>query len=595
VSKPFHERDLVRVLSLFRTRVWIYFIAALTNALVIGFSFNMVLAFIKMDVMDAAVSGDRAFLMRAVILAVVTFLTGLPMLIGARYVIALLEKTALAETRIRVFRQIVDLPIWKFDQQHSGDLVSRCTNDLDTLGSIFTRLVPNLLIGLVLGLVGTISIFVLNWQMGVLALVLGLLTTLVSTSLSKPLRLKSTAIQEALSKLTQHSSDILQSLPVTKMFHLEDTTHQLYRQANQKAASATIDHAGTQAIYDALNTLISWIRTIGTLALGLYLLEDELVGIGAIVAAIHLQSNASFLFTNLGDFVTNIQSSLAGSSRVLELVSWPKERMLPRGLPAGDVTLLHTDVVIDMRDLCFDYASADQRSETDLKVNVLEEISLSVEKGQFAALVGPSGGGKSTLLKILMGLYPVGEGMLTVNGKPLSTYPLEALRDLMAYVPQDAYLFDGTIEENIRYGKPGASKEAVIAAAKSAHAHDFIAEQPDGYGTLVGERGAKLSGGQRQRIAIARALLKDAPLLLLDEATSALDSESEAVVQKALDTLMAGRTTIAIAHRLSTIQHADTVYVIQSGRLVEEGTHDSLLAQGGVYHELFTLQGVGAS
>jgi len=595
VSKPFHERDLVRVLSLFRTRVWIYFIAALTNAVVIGFSFNMVLAFIKMDVMDAAVSGDRAFLMRAVILAVVTFLTGLPMLIGARYVIALLEKTALAETRIRVFRQIVDLPIWKFDQQHSGDLVSRCTNDLNTLGSIFTRLVPNLLIGLVLGLVGTISIFVLNWQMGVLALVLGLLTTLVSTSLSKPLRLKSTAIQEALSKLTQHSSDILQSLPVTKMFHLEDTTHQLYRQANQKAASATIDHAGTQAIYDALNTLISWIRTIGTLALGLYLLEDELVGIGAIVAAIHLQSNASFLFTNLGDFVTNIQSSLAGSSRVLELVSWPKERMLPRGLPAGDVALLHTDVVIDMRDLCFDYASADPRSETDLKVNVLEEISLSVEKGQFAALVGPSGGGKSSLLKILMGLYPVGEGMLTVNGKPLSTYPLEALRDLMAYVPQDAYLFDGTIEENIRYGKPGASKEAVIAAAKSAHAHDFIAEQPDGYGTLVGERGAKLSGGQRQRIAIARALLKDAPLLLLDEATSALDSESEAVVQKALDTLMAGRTTIAIAHRLSTIQHADTVYVIQSGRLVEEGTHDSLLAQGGVYHELFTLQGVGAS
>ena len=161
----------------------------------------------------------------------------------------------------------------------------------------------------------------------------------------------------------------------------------------------------------------------------------------------------------------------------------------------------------------------------------------------------------------------------------------------MAYVPQDAYLFDGTIEENIRYGNPEANTEEIMAAARSAHAHDFIIEQPEGYETLVGERGAKLSGGQRQRIAIARALLKDAPLLLLDEATSALDSESEAAVQKALDILMKGRTTIAIAHRLSTIQHADKIYVMQAGQVVEEGTHEFLLKDNGVYQELYRLQG----
>jgi ABC-type multidrug transport system fused ATPase/permease subunit len=181
--------------------------------------------------------------------------------------------------------------------------------------------------------------------------------------------------------------------------------------------------------------------------------------------------------------------------------------------------------------------------------------------------------------------------MLTVSGKLLSSYPLEELRDLMAYVPQDAYLFDGTIEENIRYGKPDASTEEVTAAAKSAHAHKFIIEQPEGYQTLVGERGAKLSGGQRQRIAIARALLKDAPILLLDEATSALDSESEALVQQALETLMQGRTTIAIAHRLSTIQHADAIYVMEAGKVVEQGTHEVLLARGGVYNKLYALQG----
>lgn len=590
MSKSFRERELVRILSLLGPRIWIYFIATLVSAVVLGFSFNLVLAFIQMDVLDAAVSGQQALLNRAMLLAGVTFVTGVPLLIGAQYVLALFEKKALKETRVNTFQHIVDLPIGNFDRQHSGDLVSRCTNDLNTLGSIYTRLIPTLLFGLVLGLVGVISIFVLNWQMGILALGLGLATTWVSTSFAKPLRMKSTAIQESLSKLTQYLSDILQSLPVTKMFHLEETTHQLYRAANQDSAQAAIDHAGVQARYDALNALISWIRSVGTLAFGLYLLGNGQVALGAIIAAIHLQGNASFMFTNLGDFVTNIQRSLAGSARVFELLSWPKEQMVSQVLPGGEGKISPGTEMIEMCDVGFRYEAPDQTDETGKIDNLLDKINISITEGQFVALVGPSGGGKSTLIKILMGLYPVSEGMLTVKGKPLSSYPLKDLRELMAYVPQDAYLFDGTIEENIRYGNPQAGKEDVIAAARSAHAHNFIIEQPDGYETLVGERGAKLSGGQRQRIAIARALLKDAPLLLLDEATSALDSESESVVQKALDTLMEGRTTIAIAHRLSTIQHADSIYVLKAGRVVEQGTHDSLLESYGVYRELYSLQ-----
>ncbi len=590
MSKPFRERGLVRVLSLLGPKIWIYFVAVLINAAVLGFSFNLVLAFIQMDVMDAAVSGQQALLTRALTLAAVTFFTGVPLLIGSGYVIALFEKKALTSARVRTFRQIVDLPISNFDQQHSGDLVSRTTNDLNTLGQIYTQLVPGLLFGLTLGLVGIISILILNWQMGVFALILGVITTWISTAMAEPLRVKSTTIQESIGTLTERLSDILQSLPVTKMFHLEETTHQLYAQVNQQATAATIDHASTQAIYDAINAFISWMRSIGTLALGLYLLGNGQVGLGAIVAAIHLQSNASFMFTNLGDFVTGIQRSLAGSARVFELLSWPKERMELKQIPAKGANIPHHDVMIHMQDLTFSYVSTDQSVEGDLTENLLEKVNLSVAKGQFAALVGPSGGGKSTLVKVLMGLYPVEDGTLIVNGKPLSSYPLEELRDLMAYVPQDAYLFDGTIEENIRYGRPDASTEDVIAAARSAHAHDFISEEQEGYETLVGERGAKLSGGQRQRIAIARALLKDAPILLLDEATSALDSESEGVVQKALEILMQGRTTIAIAHRLSTIQHADAIYVMQSGKVVEQGTHDALLTRGGVYNHLYALQ-----
>ena len=593
MAKPFRERELVRILALLESKVWIYFAVSLVSAGVLGFSFNLVLAFIQMDVMNAAVSGEFGLLRKALILAGVTFVTGVPLLIGARYVIALFEKLALTKTRVMTFRKIVDLEISHFDQQHSGDLISRCTNDLNTLGAIYSRLIPTLLFGLVLGLVGIISVFVLNWQMGILALVLGLLTTWVSTALSNPLRAKSTAIQESLSKLTQRLSDILQGLPVTKMFQLEETTQQLYSAANQGNAQAALDHAGVQAIYDALNALISWIRTVGTLAFGLFLLGNDQVGLGAIVAAIHLQSNASFMFTNLGDFVTNIQRSLAGSARVFELLSWPTETMEGKSLAAGGENAPRSAAVIEMRELSFRYSDPDRSGDQQTDRNLLDHINISIAEGQFVALVGPSGGGKSTLVKILMGLYPVSEGTLRVNGKALADYPLEELRDLMAYVPQDAYLFDGTIEENIRYGRPGATMEEVTAAARSANAHDFIREQPEGYQTLVGERGARLSGGQRQRIAIARALLKDAPLLLLDEATSALDSESEAVVQKALETLMKGRTTIAIAHRLSTIQHADQIYVMQAGQVVEQGSHNLLLESGGVYAELYTLQAAG--
>ncbi len=329
MSKPFRERELFRVLSLLGPRIWIYFIFVLIRAVVLGFSFNLVLAFIQMDVMNAAVSGEQALLRRALILAAVTFMTGVPLLIGANYVINLFEKKALTKVRVNTFSHIVNLPIDNFGLQHSGDLVSRTTNDLNTLGAIFSRLVPTLLFGLVLGLVGIISILVLNWQIGLLALIMGLITTWVSTALAKPLRKKSTTIQESLSKLTQYLSDILNSLTETKMFHLEKVTHQYYQQANQQTTDAAIDHASTQAIYDALNALINWIRSVGTLTFGLYLLGKGEVGLGAIVAAIHLQSNASFMFTNLGDFVTNIQRSLAGAARVFELLNWPEEKMQP--------------------------------------------------------------------------------------------------------------------------------------------------------------------------------------------------------------------------------------------------------------------------
>jgi ABC-type multidrug transport system fused ATPase/permease subunit len=226
----------------------------------------------------------------------------------------------------------------------------------------------------------------------------------------------------------------------------------------------------------------------------------------------------------------------------------------------------------------------------DENEEVLRGLEFNIRPGEISAFVGPSGSGKSTIFKLLLGCYPVNKGSIFVKEQPLQNMPLKEVRDLFAYIPQDAYLYAGSILDNIRYGKPGATEEEVIAAAKAANAHDFIMEFPESYNTLVGERGARLSGGQRQRIAIARALLKNAPVLLLDEATSALDSESEELVQRALGVLMRGRTTLVIAHRLSTIEKANIIFTMEDGQVVEHGTHAELIAQEGLYHRLHALQ-----
>lgn len=578
------KNDFIRTISLLGSKIWVYFLAALVSSIVIAYGFNMVLAFIQRNVMDAAYSGQGDLLVRALFLAGITFFVGTPLWMVTQYTVASISKKTMTRSRIRMFEQIVKLPVDRFDSQHSGDLISRSTNDLNVIERIYQDLIPGLLFGFILGVVGVILIMIMDWRLGLLALAIGMLILLASTTMAGPLRERGELIQRSLGGVTERLTDLLQGLQVTKMFHLENTTHQLFEEKNAEWAEATIRQASLQAIFDALNVFFEWMRSLGTLAFGLYFLVNGHGTLGTIVAAIHLQGNAGFLFSNLGHFITQIQSSLAGAGRVFEVMRYPIEEQVEPALESGPISPAPGDhAVIRIQDLSFRY-------NHDESGDLLDRVSLRASRGQLIALVGPSGGGKSTLVKLLMGIYTKTGGEIYIDGRALGTYPLMQLRDMMAYVPQDAYLFDGTIEENIRYGNMDASIDQVLSAAKASYVHDFIIQQPDGYQTQVGERGAHLSGGQRQRIAIARALLKNAPILLLDEATSALDSESEQLVQQALETLIKGRTTVAVAHRLSTIRHADTIYVIDKGSIVEQGTHDELVNQNGLYRRLYNMQ-----
>jgi len=576
--------DFFRTLWLMGNRTWGYLLAMVIYSANIAFNFNIVTGWLKLNVLDASTSGNQEPLLRALSLAGLTFFLGTPLWVFLQYWLIFCIRRVSTEIRLRLVGHLVELPIAHFENTHSGDLIARFTSDLDTTEQIHFGQIQPFVAASLMGLIGLTSIFTMAWQQGFLVIAVGLIMMAVSLAFARPMRRISDEVQKRIGILTERLSDLLHGLQVTKMFHLQATIHQLYAQANQAMVSMVIKRSRLEGFTYALNMLIGWITTLSILTLGAFLMWNGSTTVGAIWAVLHITNNATWLFGSFGTFVTGIQKSLASAHRIFEVMDSPAE---PEQYAASGVAIQYgNDRAITVQGLSFQYPG---NGLGDSHV-ALDNVDLTVERGQVAALVGPSGSGKSTIIKLLMGFYPLEHGTVLIDGKPISQYPLERLRELIAYVPQDGYLFDGTLEENIRYGKPEATGDEIIAAAKEAYAHNFILEQSKGYQTLVGERGARLSGGQRQRIAIARALLRDAPILLLDEATSALDSESEQEVQKALNNLMHGRTTLVIAHRLSTVEHADQIYVLDHGRMVEQGGHEALLESSGLYRHLHDLQ-----
>jgi len=486
----------------------------------------------------------------------------------------------LARIRKATFSKIGVLPMDYFEKNLSGDLISRVTNDINVFKPLFADLVPQVFFFLIFGLVSVATALFINWWLAILICILATGFKQLNDYLAREVKKYSNTAYEKNAVLVQELIGILTGNTIIKMFGLEEKTFGSYKEFNQSYTNTSITLTFKKSLQNTCNALLTSFLNIFTLILGAYLVFNDIVSLPTVLVINSLSFNISMMFRWTGQIFSEVVSTSVAGMRVhniLKAQEEPKKFDIPLAQPS--------EYELEFKEVSFSYESK----------NVLNNINFGIEKGKVIALVGESGGGKSTIMKLLMGFYSINAGNIWVEHRCIAEYTLEELRNQFAYVSQESYLFDGTIEENIRYGNINATEEEIIEAAKAAYAHDFIMEQEKGYKTIVGERAVKLSGGQKQRIAIARALIKNAPILLLDEATSALDTKSQEVVQKALSRLMKNRTTIVIAHRLATIENADEILVINNGEIVEKGRHNKLFDMGKKYYELYNMQFLNVS
>jgi ATP-binding cassette subfamily B protein len=569
------KQDFLKVMTFMKTRIWPYSIGILGMSIFYA-SISVIESFMIKYIIDAAVKKDRSLLIIGILIITIAAINIIIFVPIFQYMYNKCAQEAVTDVRNEIFKHRGKLPLGFLEKSHSGVIITRILNDTEIMGSLFCARLRRLIYPFIYGFACAIPMFILDWKISILLVIMNFISLFINTRFSNPIRTTSKKIQEILGTMTENLINVLAGIKVIKLFHIGDIIINRYSKSNDDYTKLSVKRAHLSSMLSSTNYFLSIFNNVGIIVLGAFMVSHNLTTFGTLFAIMNLQRRLNQAFLQVGIYLPQIQDALAGGTRVFEYLDQSIE---PETYEMSSDTCDSSYIKMTKVDFNYDKDKA-----------VLKELDLSINRGETIALVGPSGGGKSTVLKLLLGFYPPESGVISISGKTLGERTLKELRDLIGYVPQDAYIFDGTIEENIRYGNKNATMEDIIAAAKASNAHDFIMDQEEGYNTRVGERGAKLSGGQKQRVAIARAILKDSPILLLDEATSALDSESELLVRQALDNLMKNRTTIVVAHRLSTIQHADSIYFIDKGKAVEKGTHEELLSLDGYYKDLYETQ-----
>jgi ATP-binding cassette subfamily B protein/subfamily B ATP-binding cassette protein MsbA len=484
-----------------------------------------------------------------------------------------------ADVREYIYEHMQRLSLRFYEDKQVGNLMSNVVNDTDLFEQLIAHAIPDVVVNVITLIGVTIVLLSLNWKLTLLSTIPIPLVILSLRVYAKYVRPAFRNRQKVLGDLNALLNDNLSGIREIKAFTRETEEAKRVHDGIENYRKSQL---GALKLMATFQPFVEFTSSLGTLIVIFYggrlALQGSLPVADLVAFFLYLQSFYAPV-QNLSGAWEAIQSSLAGADRVAGLLAEPKEPQTVHGaVQAGDPV----QGTLVFKNVYFDYTPG---------VPVLEDISLEITSKSVVALVGPTGVGKTTLVSLIPRFYDVTSGSITLDGRELRDYKLDSLRGQISIVLQDVFLFYGTVRENLLFGRPDADNAEMIAAAKAANADDFIAELPEGYDTLIGERGVKLSGGQKQRLSIARAILKDAPILIMDEATSSVDTETEHLIQQALERLMQGRTTIIIAHRLSTIRNADKIVVLEDKSIREMGTHEELMRNNGLYHRLSSVQG----
>ena len=565
-----------RILSYIKPYLHILSIALLCTML--AAAGNLYLPWIFRDMIDKVLNAKDYYMLNVISASIVViFLLRGIFLYGQNYLMSYVGQHVIIDIRSEVFRKLQRLSMSFYDKNKTGTIMSYVTNDVNALqGAMVDNTIELVTEGIIL--IGSVCAMVyLDWKLTLFTILTFPVVLYFMNYFGKKIRRSGGQIQAATADITSVLQESVSSARVVKSFVREQYEIERFERENEANLKANLKNAKYMA---TLTPTIEFVAALGVTLILWYGGNNVIAGettAGSLVAFLAYAVNISNPIKRITRVSGNIQKALAAAQRVFDVLDLREEvQDLPdaKALPAvtGNVSFEH---------VTFSYNAGDE---------ILHDLSFEAKPGQAIGLVGPSGAGKSTVASLLPRFYDCDAGTIRIDGTDIRHVTLDSLRNQVGIVPQETILFNGSVYDNILYGRLDATKEEIEAAAKAANAHDFIMELPEGYNTMLGDRGVNISGGQRQRIAIARAILKDPRILILDEATSALDTESERVVQEALNRLMVGRTSIIIAHRLSTIKNADRILVLDKGKLAEDGTHEELMAENGLYAHLYQIQ-----